>query len=170
MLTENLQEIIKADAKEDTFKELTPTSLAWDAEKEDDFLTVLPDSHSPIERNGHHQTSSIILATAETELIPQESATEDDLVAYTKFLHARMAISTVQCYWLIGKSILSFYQGKYGTGELQRISEATGIGRDTLTKAYKFARQYTEGQVQSILKGKFVLSWFELAQSLSVAP
>jgi hypothetical protein len=71
---------------------------------------------------------------------------------------------------LIGESILSFYKGKYGTGELQKISGATGIGRDTLTKACKFARQYTEEQVKNILKGKFVLSWFELAQSLTVAP
>jgi hypothetical protein len=65
--------------------------------------------------------------------------------------------------WVIGKSILSFFKGKYGMGELQKISEATGIGRDTLTKACVFARQYTEEQVKNILKGKFSLSWFELA-------
>ena len=44
------------------------------------------------------------------------------------------------------------------------------VGRDTLTKACKFARQYGEEQVKHILKGKFVLSWFELAQSLTMAP
>jgi hypothetical protein len=106
----------------------------------------------------------------EAEMIPRESISEEDLIAYTKFLHTRLAISTVQCYWLIGKSILSFYKGKYGTGEIQKISEATGIGRDTLTKACKFARQYSEEQVKAVLRGKFVLSWFELAQSLTVAP
>ena len=103
-------------------------------------------------------------------MLPQESSTEEELIAYPRFLHTRLAMSTVQCYWLIGKSILSFYKGKYGTGELQKISEATGIGRDTLTKACKFARQYTEEQLKVILKGKFVLSWFELAQNLTVPP
>jgi len=44
------------------------------------------------------------------------------------------------------------------------------LARDTLTKACNFARQYTEEQVKHILKGKFVHSWFELAQSLTVAP
>jgi len=78
-----------------------------------------------------------------------------------------MAYQVVQ---KLSGSPLSFYEGNYGTGELQRISEATGIGRDTLTKACKFARQYTEDQVQHILKGKFVLSWFELAQGPSVSP
>jgi hypothetical protein len=72
------------------------------------------------------------------------------------YLHGSMS-------WVIGKSILSFFKGKYGMGELQKISEATGIGRDTLTNACVFARQYTEEQVKNILKGKFSLSWFELA-------
>jgi hypothetical protein len=136
----------------------------------DDFPAVVSDTQSPEHKNDHEGLEVIVPLPPEPEMIPQESATEEELIAYTKFLHTRLAISTVQCYWVIGKSILSFYKGKYGTGELQKISEATGIGRDTLTKACKFARQYTEEQVKHILKGKFVLSWFELAQGLTVAP
>ena len=150
MNTDNLQEMIKADDRESIFS---------------DDKSFLP-SQDEEENIG----SSLIPQSPEPELIPQESATEEELIAYTKFLHTRLAISTVQCYWVIGKSILSFYKGKYGSGELQKLSGATGIGRDTLTKACKFARHYTENQVKQILKGKFVLSWFELAQNLTVAP
>jgi hypothetical protein len=170
MKTHNLQEMIKADDGGLIFNDAKNPFI--DHHEEGDNGFSLPPFDVPASNPGAdlERIESPIQPSPETELIPQESTTEADLIAYTKFLHARAAISTVQCYWLIGKSILSFYQGKYGTGELQKISEATGIGRDTLTKACKFARQYTEDQVKEILRGKFVLSWFELAQSLSVAP
>lgn len=170
MHTDNLQEMIKADANESMFSNAEGISLNQGVHGKDDFPGGVSESQSPKPKNDPEQTDFLVPHSPEAEMIPQESATEEELIAYTKFLHTRLAISTVQCYWVIGKSILSFYQGKYGTGELRKISEATGIGRDTLTKACKFARQYTEEQVKHILKGKFVLSWFELAQSLTVAP
>lgn len=170
MKADNLQEMIKTDDRDTIFSDAKSLFTNWDEEKNDDFSFVPFDNSVSKYENNLNRIGSPTQPSAETELIPQESVTEDDLIAYTKFLHARMAISTVQCYWLIGKSILSFYKGKYGTGELQKLSEATGIGRDSLSKACKFARQFTEDQVKDILKGKFVLSWFELAQSLTVAP
>lgn len=170
MHTDNLQEMIRTDANERMFSDVEDTSRNQGRHGKDDSSTLVFESQLPRPKNDHEKIDFFVPQSPEAEMIPQESATEEELIAYTKFLHTRLAISTVQCYWVIGKSILSFYQGKYGTGELQKISEATGIGRDTLTKACKFARQYTEEQVKHILKGKFVLSWFELAQSLSVAP
>jgi hypothetical protein len=170
MNTNNLQEMIKADDRESMFSDVKHLSSDRDQDRNNGLRPIPFDSPSLRAKNNHDQTTSLIPQSTEPDMLPQESATEDDLIAYTKFLHTRLAISTVQCYWVIGKSILSFYKGKYGTGEIQKISEATGIGRDTLTKACKFARQYTEEQVKHILKGKFVLSWFELAQSLTVAP
>ena len=170
MHTENLQEMIKTGVKESILINAEHISLNRDGDENKDMLPIPPNSQSPEPKNDHERLESFVPQSPEAEMIPQESATEDDLIAYTKFLHTRLAISMVQCYWVIGKSILSFYKGKYGTGELQKISEATGIGRDTLTKACKFTREYTQEQVKDILKGKFALSWFELAQSLTVTP
>jgi hypothetical protein len=73
-------------------------------------------------------------------------------------------------YWEIGRTINSFYQGKYGTKELERISKATGIGRDTLNKMCKFAKQYSRDQVETLLSGAFFVSWLQISQNLSVEP
>ena len=72
--------------------------------------------------------------------------------------------------WEIGRCINSFYQGKYGTNELGRISEATGIGRDTLAKACKFAKQYSKENVEMLLSGNYVMSWYQIAQHLTIEP
>jgi hypothetical protein len=72
--------------------------------------------------------------------------------------------------WEIGRCINSYYQGKYGTNELGKISTATGIGRDTLVKTCKFAKQYSKEHVEMLLKGRFVMSWYQIAQHLTVEP
>ena len=46
MHTDNLQEMIKADVKEETFKGLTSNSLTWDEKKKDDFSTVVSENQS----------------------------------------------------------------------------------------------------------------------------
>jgi hypothetical protein len=170
MQTENLQELIKEDADQVIFSNVEDKPLTWEDSEKDHIISIPSDIDSSNSNSDHEQDSSLIPFPAEAEMIPEESQTEEELIAYTKLLHTRLAMSTVQSYWLIGKSILAFYKGEYGTGELQRISDATGIGRDTLTKACKFARQFTEEQVKNILKGKFILSWFEVCQNLTVAP
>jgi hypothetical protein len=77
---------------------------------------------------------------------------------------------TIVTHWQIGQTINSFYHGKYGTNELGRISEATGIGRDTLAKACKFAKQYSKENVEMLLRGNFVMSWYQIAQHLTIEP
>jgi len=96
--------------------------------------------------------------------------TEADLIGEIRYLNMKMNLSSMLIYWQMGKKISSFYQGEYGTGELKRIAEQTGVGQDSLTKACKFAKQYSEEQLQIFVHGNFQLSWFQIAQNLSVEP
>ncbi|RPH51667.1 MAG: hypothetical protein EHM85_05855 [Desulfobacteraceae bacterium] len=97
-------------------------------------------------------------------------ATEEAMMEYINQLNVKLGEVTIVTHWQIGKTINSFYQGKYGTNELGKISEATGIGRDTLAKACKFAKQYSKENLEILLTGNFVMSWTLIAPHLTVEP
>lgn len=99
-----------------------------------------------------------------------QAKTEDDLINHTRFLYHRMESSIVLTYWHIGQSINSFYQKKYGKNELERIANETGIGSDTLSKACRFAKRYTEEQVGRLLNGRVTIAWNHIATNLSAEP
>jgi hypothetical protein len=96
--------------------------------------------------------------------------TEQALIDYVVSQNNKLEIANIFVQWEIGRSINSFYKGKYGTNGLGKISEATGIGRDTLAKACKFAKQYSKEHVDMLLKGNFVISWAQIAPHLAVEP
>lgn len=117
----------------------------------------------------------------ETQIVPKvdtpevlassyEPESEEALIAYTANIHAQVQVNSITGYWEIGRSINAFYRGKYGTKELERIAQATGIGRDTLAKACRFARQYSKEHIDTLLRGRFVVSWRHIAQNLTIAP
>jgi hypothetical protein len=85
-------------------------------------------------------------------------------------IDAHVKAFAISGYWEIGRSINAFYKGKYGTNELEKIAKATGIGRDTLVKSCKFARQYSKEHVEILLKGNFVMSWSHIAKNLTIEP
>lgn len=99
-----------------------------------------------------------------------QPATEASLINYINALNVKLGEVTIVTHWQIGQTINAFYRGKYGTNELGKISEATGIGRDTLAKACKFAKQYTKENVEMLVKGNFVMSWYQITKHLTVAP
>jgi len=96
--------------------------------------------------------------------------TEAELIGEIQDLNRKMNLSGILAYWQMGTKINCFYQGKYGSAELRKIADQTGVGQDSLTKACKFARNYSEEQLQVLLQGDFHLSWFQIAQNLSVEP
>jgi hypothetical protein len=107
----------------------------------------------------------------EPDIEPQNNyqpATEADMMDYINQLNVKLGEVTIVTHWQIGKTINSFYKGKYGTNELGKISEATGIGRDTLVKACKFAKQYSKEHLEILLKGNFVMTWYQIAQHLTI--
>lgn len=109
----------------------------------------------------------------EPDIKPQNNyqpATEAAMIEYINRLNIKLGEVTIVTHWQIGKTINSFYQGKYGTNEQGKISEATGIGRDTLAKACKFAKQYSKEHLEMLLTGNFVMSWYQIAQHLTVEP
>ena len=95
---------------------------------------------------------------------------EEALIDYVNGQNSKLEMANILVKWEIGRCINSFYQGKYGTNELGRISEATGIGRDTLAKACKFAKQYSKENVEMLLRGNYVMSWYQIAQHLTIEP
>jgi len=127
------------------------------------------------------ETMDTVDGDSENEIIHEISATEilagnyepeseEALIAYAVNIHARVQTYSISGYWEIGRSINAFYKGKYGTNELERIAKATGIGRDTLAKSCKFAKQYSKEHVETLLKGNFVLSWGQIAKNLTIEP
>ena len=96
--------------------------------------------------------------------------TEQALIDYVVSQNNRLEIANIFVKWEIGRSINSFYEGKYGARELEKISKETGIGRDNLNKMIKFAEQYTQEQLKALIKGSFAISWNGIAQNLSIKP
>jgi hypothetical protein len=134
-----------------------------------------------IEHSLPKETMDQVDSISETRIIPQVSTTEilagnyepeseEALIAYATNIHTHVQTFSISGYWEIGRSINAFYKGKYGTNELERIATATGIGRDTLVKSCKFARQYSKEHVETLLKGNFVMSWSHIARNLTIEP
>jgi hypothetical protein len=115
-----------------------------DMEKYLQFIDLEPlpkDTMVPVDSNPETQivpkvnTPEIMAGTYEPE-------SEEALIAYASNIHNDFQTHFISAYWEIGRTINAFYQGKYGTNELERISQATRIGRDTLNKMIKFSRQF----------------------------
>ena len=95
---------------------------------------------------------------------------EQALIDYVMSQNNKLEIANIFVKWEIGRSINSFYKGKYGAHELDKIAQATGIGKDNLNKMIKFAEQYTQEQLKALIKGSFTISWNGIAQNLAIKP
>ena len=130
-----------------------------------------PDN-APIEKEVINESAQMIpygnqITILEEELQPK---TEDDLILITEKLYKAATSGLVITYYHIGNTIDSFYQKSYGSGELKRIAHRTGISLDTLHKAIKFAKKYSQEHLEVLLQGHFAISWNHIANNLSVAP
>lgn len=151
MQTENLEEMIRPDMK---FIDLEPSPK---------------DAVVPVDSNPETQ---IVPKVNTPEILPgtYDPESEEALIAYTTNIHNSVQTYSISGYWEIGRAITAYYKGKYGTNELERIVQATRIGRDTLNKMIKFSKQFSREQVQALLSGAYPLTWFNICQNLSVAP
>jgi hypothetical protein len=111
-----------------------------------------------------------LTAPQEPEIQGIELQTENDLIADLRSLSRQLNLSTIVTYWGMGRKINAFYKGKYGANELQRIADGTDVRRDTLGKACKFAKNYSEDHLKILIKGNFHLSWSQISQNLTVEP
>ena len=169
MMTENLNEMILQDPSDpfdfgdsDLTYTLPSKKLTYDEVKGDVSNTDKPVTESTIPQvgvNEQNDTKGIIDNNYQPD-------SEEALIAYATGIHKSVQTISIGGYWAIGRTINFFYKGKYGTKELEKISKATGIGRDTLNKMCKFAKQYSTDQVQSLLSGAFPLYWLQISQNL----
>ena len=95
---------------------------------------------------------------------------EEALIDYVNSQNSKLEMANILVKWEIGRCINSFYQGKYGARELEKISKETGIGINSLHKMCRFARIYRAEQLQLLLRGNYILTWFDIAQNLAVEP
>ena len=109
MQTENLNEMIHPDMK---FIDLNPLPE----------YTMVPVDSNPETQITPVNTIEILAGSYEPE-------SEEALIAYAANIHKSVQTYSISGYWEIGRSINAFYQGKYGTNELERIAKETGIGR-----------------------------------------
>jgi len=72
---------------------------------------------------------------------------EDSLIEYVNNQNSKLEMASILVKWEIGRSINSFYKGKYGDHELEKISTSTSIGTKNLRKMCRFARIYTVDQL-----------------------
>ena len=142
----------------------------------DQYTQFIDIEHSlPNEKTDHVNDDSktkIVPQAITTEILSSsyEPESEEALIAYATNIHTHVQTFSISGYWEIGRSINAFYKGKYGTNEPERIAKATGIGRDTLVKSSKFAKQYSKEHVEILLKGSFVMSWSHIAKNLTIEP
>jgi hypothetical protein len=144
-----------------------------DLEQYTQFIDI--DHSLPKEKMDHVDGDSetkIVSQVSITEILAgsYEPESEEALIAYATNIHTHVQTFSISGYWEIGRSINAFYKGKYGTNELEKIATATGIGRDTLVKSCKFARQYSKESVETLLRGNFVMSWWQIAKNLTIEP
>ena len=131
-----------------------------------------PENVPPIEKEVINEKTQMVpygnqITILEEELQPK---TEDDLILITDKLYKAATSGLVITYYHIGNTIESFYQRSYGSGELKRIASRTGISLDTLHKAIRFAKKYSQEHLEVLLQGHFAISWNHIANNLSVAP
>ena len=131
-----------------------------------------PENVPPIEKEVINESTQMVpygnqITILEEELQPK---TEDDLILITDKLYKAATSGIVITYYHIGNTIESFYQRSYGSGELKRIASRTGISLDTLHKAIRFAKKYSQEHLEVLLQGHFAISWNHIANNLSVAP
>ena len=157
MTTNNLQEMTQPNRNYDfEYADFDPINTF--EYKKDDLATGLIVS----------EASLIPIKMPEIQDSNYQPESEEALIDYVVSQNNKLEVATIFIKWEIGRSIKSFYQGKYGARELEKIAVATGIGRDNLNKMIKFAEQYTLEQLKALINGKFVLSWNGIAHNLSI--
>lgn len=173
MNTDNLNEMIQqvsfnpVDVDEPDFVyTLQRDKWLYDEDSDDELDAETPVAESIIPQILDQSIVDLVVKEVDPDNYHPES--EEELISYTMEIHNKVQTYSIGGYWEIGRTINSYYQGKYGTRELERIANATGIGRDTLNKMCKFANQYSKDQVDALLSGAFPVSWFQISQNLTL--
>jgi len=159
MMTHNFQEMIQSKPNNDfEYADFDPNDTMPD--KKEDLATGLIDSEAVL----------IPVKMPEIQDSNYQPESEEALIDYVVSQNNKLEVAIILVKWEIGRSIKSFYQGKYGARELEKIAVATGIGRDSLNKMIKFAEQYTLEQLKTLIEGKFAVSWNGIAHNLAIKP
>ncbi len=157
MMTNNFHDTIKSKPYYD-FENVDFDPNDTMPDKRDDLVTGIIASEAPI------------IPTKMSEIPDSNYQPENEqaLIDYVVSQNNKLEVATIFVKWEIGRSIKSFYKGKYGARELEKIAVATGIGRDNLNKMIKFAEQYTLEQLKTLIEGSFALPWNGIAQNLAI--
>lgn len=103
---------------------------------------------------------------------PNEFVSDDALCNHLRRMKVREASDGITVKWGLGISIRSHYKMErgYGRDDLGKIAQKTGWSKSSLQKACQFAEKYSPEQVETLLRGRFSLSWRNISQNLSLEP
>jgi hypothetical protein len=181
MITENLQEMVSGLTEKSANgmseydilmrHSAKPEKLTDIAQKECEPAQEIQVMEEPVPIVLEATRSMATMKMPEVELISEyQPESEEALIDYVNSQNGKLEMANILVKWEIGRSINSFYQGKYGDHELEKISKKTGIGTNSLHKMCRFARIYTTEQLQLLLKGQYTLTWLDIAQNLAIEP
>ena len=101
---------------------------------------------------------------------PFDDSEEEMLLRNVKAAHEKRHHYHLSYYYRIGRFINTYFQSGCPGDILKIIKERTGVGFNSLQKSCQFARKYNQATYDMLIRGPFVLTWFEIAQNLTVEP
>jgi hypothetical protein len=98
----------------------------------------------------------------------KKQKTLTQLVAYINLIKNRNDMTRVEKYWIIGKSILKYYEGRGRVQIFSKLTKETGLGETHLILIKHFAKVYSRQQMQELLNGPFIIQWSHIAKYLFI--
>jgi hypothetical protein len=77
-------------------------------------------------------------------------------------------MTRVEKYWIIGKSILKYYEDRGRVQIFSKITKETGLGETHIILIKHFAKVYSRQQMQELLNGSFTIQWRHIAKYLFI--
>lgn len=90
------------------------------------------------------------------------------LVAYINRIRNRDDMTRVEKYWIIGKSILKYYEDRAKVQTFSKLTKETGLGETHLILIKHFAKVYSRQQIHELLNGPFTIQWSHIAKYLFI--
>lgn len=183
---EALDEILDDDIQDEADKTKTQEESATETEiKVDDDSDTVDESESDVDPDplpaiteGFVVGSDFIVPTKSTSplaiqesfpVINFEPKSKQELDAILSELWKRKRATDLMTYYLTGKALNKGREKwTYGEKDMEKLAESLETSTSNLYKACKFAEDYSEEQVKQLLRGRFAMSWRNIAQNQSV--
>ena len=165
MLNDNLNDIIRKSIESATHNNYPPASnVLIPGDSNDALANRIANNRGKRGRPRKNSRSAWMFAD------PFEDSEEELLLRDVKATHEKRFHYHLSYYYKIGQLINAYFSFGCPGDILRIIKERTGVGMSSLQKACQFARIYTQATYDMLIGGPFLLTWFQIAQNLTVEP